>query len=106
MTGVAGQTRRAMSVGAADDHRPMWRHAIGLGRAIVRGMTIETARMLQHLAGLAEQPDRPCGPLRLARLTEGARRFHHPGRKPEKHHQALWGRRHPSSLTQFHTAIT
>src|SRR3981081_2462931 len=86
MTGVARQTRRAMSISPAYDHRPMGHHAIGLGRAVAHGMTIETARMLQHLAGLAEQRNRSCGLLRFSRLTKRASR-RHTGRKSEKDHE-------------------
>jgi hypothetical protein len=104
MTGVAGQTRRAMPVDATDDHRPMRRHAIGLGRAIARGMTIETARMLQHLAGLAEQRDRARRVSAISTSTPRSRDLNVIG-------AGVWGDvwqggRHLAGLVQFLPAIT
>ena len=50
--------RRAMAVLAAHHQRLVRTHAVGLGRAVARGMTVDAARMLQNLARLLEQRDR------------------------------------------------
>jgi hypothetical protein len=58
MAGAAGKARRAVSVDAAHDPGPVRLHAVGLGWSVVRGMTVQAARIQQDLARFPEQGDR------------------------------------------------
>jgi hypothetical protein len=58
MACVAGKSRSTVPIGPTHDQRLMWAHAIGLVRTVASGVTIHTARMLQHLAGFPKQCDR------------------------------------------------
>jgi hypothetical protein len=60
-----------MTVGAAHHERHVWRHAIGLRGPLAHRMAVEAARVLQDLAGLAEEFDRS---RRLVRLLRHRRR--------------------------------
>ncbi len=74
MAGIARQARRAVPVGAAHHERHVRRHAIGLRGPLAHRMAVEAARVLQDLAGLAEQLDRSrrlVGLLRHRRRNKG-----------------------------------
>jgi len=58
MAGGAHHPRRAVPIGPAHHQRQVRLHALGLGRAVARGMTVHAARMRDHLTGLLEQRDR------------------------------------------------
>ena len=111
MAGIARQTRRAMSVGATHDHWSVRYHAVGLGRPIAHRMAVEAARMLQHLAGLAKQRDRPRGLILPGRFLQRTGRHDDAERKAEQSREtggasgdqtaARQSRHHAASLAQM-----
>ena len=64
VTGFARHPGRAMSIGAADNKRPVRAHPIGLSRALGRRMAVHAAWMLQHFAGFHEQRHRAFAAIR------------------------------------------
>jgi hypothetical protein len=53
MAGAAGKARRTLTVEAAHDLGPVRLHAVGLGRSVVHGMAVQTARILSAATGTA-----------------------------------------------------